>query len=100
MISFLTLMSVNKRIKKASLVYFIVQRVGSLRIIRGGVVSEKTGIRSKCVVLGLVLKMGLAPLHNWAPALVIKMSEGLRYIFLTWQKVAPLFLILTTTSKS
>lgn len=100
MISFLWLLTINKRLKKSSLVYFIIQRVGSLSLLAGRIVAEISGVMHKLVVLGLVLKIGLAPLHNWAPTLVVKMRIWFSYIFLTWQKVAPLFLMMTTTPKS
>ena len=42
---------------------------------------------------GLMIKMGLLPLHYWVPAVVDNLPQGGLYLLLRWQKVAPLTLI-------
>lgn len=87
-ISFLPLLSKRWSNKKDSILYFIVQSLGSLIILVGGVLCDAL------IVWGLLLKGGLAPFHYWGVILAAKMSSFLAYMFLTWQKIAPLFILL------
>ena len=41
---------------------------------------------------GLIIKMGLLPLHYWVPAVVDNLTLRGLYLLLSWQKVAPLAL--------
>lgn len=41
---------------------------------------------------GLLIKMGLLPLHYWVPAVVTNLPPGKLYLLLSWQKIAPLSL--------
>ena len=56
-------------------------------------------IMQKCLGLGLALKVGLAPLHFWGPSVVAQIRSPNAYLFLVWQKIAPLFLLLMTSNK-
>nr|BBC28344.1 NADH dehydrogenase subunit 2 [Encrasicholina pseudoheteroloba] len=57
-------------------------------------------ITSSMTMTALALKVGLAPLHLWLPEVLqgITLSTGL--ILSTWQKLAPLALIIQTASHS
>ena len=87
------------RSKKNALIYFIVQSVGSLSIFAGGVISDIRSFTMKWIVLGLLIKLSLVPFHFWGPLLLIKMDELISIIFLTWQKIAPAFLLMIASSK-
>jgi len=52
--------------KSSAMIYFVVQSVGSLCLLFGCLAS--VGIRGGLAVLGIVLKLGVAPLHFWMPA--------------------------------
>jgi len=99
MMSFITFITYKWTAKKTGLLYFIVQRVGSLIILRGGVFSGWCGFLGKWLTLGILLKTRLAPLHFWGAELITKLSNFVSFVFLTWQKIAPIFLLLFTTPK-
>nr|YP_010545682.1 NADH dehydrogenase subunit 2 [Mopalia retifera]UYG48478.1 NADH dehydrogenase subunit 2 [Mopalia retifera] len=48
---------------------------------------------SGLVFFGLLMKLGGAPLHFWVPSVVAGLSWFSNFLLLTWQKVAPLFMI-------
>ena len=49
--------------KKQAIIYFIVQRVGSIVILRRAIMAEhKTSIIT-FILLGIVMKLGAAPIH-------------------------------------
>lgn len=99
LISFLLVINQNWLTKRTSIIYFIVQRVGSLSILGGGFISDWCGMIDSCVTLGLLLKTRLAPLHFWGALLLAKLTKLPGYFFLTWQKIAPLFMLFLTTTK-
>nr|QJQ72490.1 NADH dehydrogenase subunit 2 [Gerres decacanthus] len=46
------------------------------------------------LTIGLALKLGLAPLHSWLPEVLQGLDLGTGLIVATWQKLAPLALLL------
>ena len=99
LISFLPLLSSSWSVKKLTILYFLVQSVGSLSLLIRGIVMDHRNILYKGLLLGLLLKGGFAPLHFWGPLLVNKLNKIQTFTFLTWQKIAPLFLLLTLFQK-
>jgi len=77
--------------KKASMLYFVAQRLGSLLILFGSLVCM--GVVGILTVLGLVLKLGLVPVHFWVPPVVGRLGRAGLVALLTWQKLAPLSLL-------
>ena len=100
LICFIPLITKKIEAKKTRLLYFVVQRVGSLIILRGGVLRDWNTTLRKWVTFGVLLKRRLAPFHFWGAALVSKLSEITSFIFLTWQKIAPLLIMLLSTGKN
>ena len=98
-ISFITLFSSKWSAKKRCIVYFIVQRVGSLIILRRGVMSDRRKIAT-WIILGIALKARIAPLHFWGGIIITRLTSSTAFIFLTWQKIAPAFLLFVTRPKS
>ena len=99
LISFLPLLTQQWSVKKVRILYFIVQSVGSLSLLAGGVISDRTDSYRKWVTIGLLLKASLSPLHFWGAPLVIVLNKWMGYFFLTWQKAAPVALLITVTTK-
>ena len=99
LISFLPLITQKWNVKKIRIIYFIVQRVGSLTILSGGVMSDRTVYFRKWVSLGLLLKARLAPIHFWGAPVIVTLNKLLSFIFLTWQKIAPVMLLIRVTAK-
>nr|UYK52092.1 NADH dehydrogenase subunit 2 [Leptocimbex sp. CSCS-Hym-MC0166] len=52
------------------------------------------------IQISLLMKLGAAPLHWWIPKIINFMNWKNCFILLTWQKLAPLFLIYLTKSSS
>ena len=100
LISFLALATQRWTRKKWGILYFVVQSVGSLIIIGGGIRVDRRGFICKIITVGLLLKAGLAPLHYWAPMLISVLSKHITICFLTWQKIAPILLLSITTGKN
>ena len=91
LIGFLPIALSRQQNKKAAISYFIVQSTGSLMMLYGGIVRVPGSI-AVCL-LGLLLKMGLAPVHFWVPAVARRMRYPYVCVLLTWQKVAPVSLV-------
>merc|ERR1719309_1372389 len=70
---------------------FVVQSIGSLLLLYGGI-----NIAAAIVTcfLGVLLKIGLTPLHFWVPPVASKLSPMGLGTLLSWQKLAPLSLLL------
>ena len=66
--------------KKPAIYYFVVQSVGSLLLLFGGI--SVTIVISLCM-FGLLLKMGLAPLHFWVPPVAGRLSRARFGLLLT-----------------
>ena len=79
LISFLPLIVSDRVNKKNAILYFVIQSVGSLIILSGGIVE----VMIYCVAGGLLLKGGLAPFHFWGPILIVNLSKINALIFLT-----------------
>ena len=100
LISFIRLIAAKWTSKKIAILYFIMQRVGSLIILAGGVRVDCASYIRKWVLGGLLLKASLAPFHFWGVALIPCLRNRHNITFQTWQKIVPIFLILETTTKS
>ena len=69
-------------------------------ILSGGLSSDSSNPVATWILLGLLIKTRISPFHFWGAALVTKLDGISTFIFLTWQKVAPLYLIFVSTSKN
>ena len=49
------------------------------------------------LLIGVVFKIGLMPLHFWVPCVVINLSRFNLYLLMSWQKIGPIVIILTST---
>lgn len=87
--------SSNWNSKKECILYFIVQSVGSLIILSGGLFMF--------ILLwspfGFALKMGISPIHFWGGPVVVKLKNIHALLLLTWQKLAPLSVFIRSTTK-
>ena len=68
-----------------SLTYLLWQSVGSAFLILSLAFNDE-----KWFMLGLIVKLGVAPFHFWLPKILVSVSWGLLLIVVTIQKVAPL----------
>lgn len=84
--------------KKITMIYFMVQSVGSLTVLAGGLTDNS--LTSKWITTGLLLKASFAPFHFWGVSLIAVLRKINSFLFLTWQKIIPLTLLLIVTPKT
>nr|YP_009412977.1 NADH dehydrogenase subunit 2 [Vaejovis smithi]APW29069.1 NADH dehydrogenase subunit 2 [Vaejovis smithi] len=97
LLSFLPLMASEKSSGGAEscIKYFLVQSMASLMILISSVFVFSILMFNSVdmIFIGLSIKLGVAPFHYWFPSVM----EGLNWIccmvLMTWQKLAPLFLM-------
>nr|ARH55106.1 NADH dehydrogenase subunit 2 [Niptus hololeucus] len=89
---------------ESSLKYFIIQALASMilmfSIISTSLVSSfffETEILM-IMNLALMIKMGMAPFHFWFPEIIDGLNWMNCLILLTWQKIAPMMLIILNTA--
>ena len=99
LISFLPLIHSKWNCKKVRLLYFIMQGVGSLSILARGLMFDRRTLLMKWIIFGLLLKSALSPFHFWGVVIASRLTNLLNYLFLTWQKITPLFLIPVVATK-
>nr|YP_009572098.1 NADH dehydrogenase subunit 2 [Umbonium thomasi]QBI37693.1 NADH dehydrogenase subunit 2 [Umbonium thomasi] len=86
--------------------YFVIQALGSGMIMAGSLFSfslfltwESCSIISftgvVILIFGLMLKLGSFPFHFWLPSVMAGISWLSCLVLTTWQKLAPLFLLMT-----
>nr|YP_010490510.1 NADH dehydrogenase subunit 2 [Regioscalpellum regium]UWM12996.1 NADH dehydrogenase subunit 2 [Regioscalpellum regium] len=90
----------NKKSSEASIKYFIIQSIASTFFLLFCFLFYETQTSSfmssnlmSIITLTLGLKMGLSPLHFWFPEVLEGLNWSNTLIMLTWQKVAPLFIL-------
>ena len=104
LIGFLPLMLIRKLYSEseAGVKYFIVQSLGSIFFLFGRMFSYRltntwdcpTGVIGQIMIVGgLLIKLGRAPFHRWLPGVMASLRWFSCFIISTWQKLAPLFLL-------
>jgi len=93
LISFVPAAINKEKRKKPAITYFIAQRCGSLIILLGGLILDSSLLSKAIILLGIVLKIGLIPLHYWVPLIANSLKNFFLYVLLSWQKIAPLSII-------
>lgn len=94
LLGFIILIISNKDNERA-LKYFVIQSLGSVVLISSSFLSENFSINSIQILinLSLLLKLGAAPLHFWLPVIIENLNKYQLTFLLTWQKLAPLYLL-------
>nr|NP_009251.1 NADH dehydrogenase subunit 2 [Platynereis dumerilii]AAF02688.1 NADH dehydrogenase subunit 2 [Platynereis dumerilii] len=89
---------------EASVKYFIIQAIGSGVMLMAGVMSMSAPssalmkhTTSLMFLLSMVVKLGMAPCHQWLPHVMSSMSWLMCLVLSTWQKVSPLMMLNTIT---
>nr|YP_010454086.1 NADH dehydrogenase subunit 2 [Eumandya parva]QXJ42063.1 NADH dehydrogenase subunit 2 [Eumandya parva] len=104
LMSFLPLMNIKGKMleAEASMKYFIIQSMSSSMLIFGSIImyiynltwySMFNNMMSILILLSLTLKLGGAPMHFWLPNISKQMPWSILFLLLTWQKLAPLFML-------
>nr|YP_514794.2 NADH dehydrogenase subunit 2 [Sepia officinalis] len=109
LMGFLPLMNIKGKMleAEASMKYFIIQSLGSSVLIISSLIMYNYSLSwhsmfnsnlSILLILSLILKLGGAPMHFWLPNLTKQMTWLILFLILTWQKLAPLFMIMLINS--
>nr|AAU13934.1 NADH dehydrogenase subunit 2 [Bothropolys sp. SP-2004] len=92
----------NQQGNEATLKYFLIQAFASiflltsilLMVMKNYFIFPLPFINHMLTTM-ILLKMGAAPFHFWFPAIIQGLNWQNCFILMTWQKLAPLFIILT-----
>nr|WNH37231.1 NADH dehydrogenase subunit 2 [Synchiropus goodenbeani] len=95
----------HPRAAEATTKYFIVQAAAAAMILFSAVIKAwimgewiinpfSEPISTSLLILALALKLGLAPTHSWLPDVMQGLNLTTGMILSTWQKIAPLALML------
>nr|WPS67109.1 NADH dehydrogenase subunit 2 [Bradybatus sp.] len=92
-----------KNTSEAMIKYFIIQTMASTMLLFSvlifQLIKEINLAYSTYLLLNsaLFMKMGAAPFHFWYPEILSGLSWENNFIMLTWQKIAPMILIINTS---
>lgn len=95
-IAFLPLI-IHKKYKNrsaAAITYFLVQRVSRLILIFSILIKRQIYIINEIITIRLLIKLGGAPFHIWVPEVISKLTWNRCLIISTWQKIAPLSMLI------
>lgn len=111
LIAFIPILVYRKGItrRESAVKYFIAQAIGSAFLILGRLIgfrprfswnfidfsAHSYSISLLIVNLALILKIGAFPLHYWLPSVIAGLQWMSCLILVTWQKVAPVFLMIS-----
>lgn len=78
---------------ESSIKYFLIQTLASIIILLRSVLIKFSFDFRRALTVGLLIKLGAAPFHNWVIRLVRIIDWGSLFIFLTFQKIIPLIIL-------
>ena len=88
---------------EASIKYFLSQALGSILILLGiRILYQPISqiIPIWVITVAILIKLGMAPCHFWYPSVIASLSWTNCIILSTWQKLAPLSLLIITLYKT
>lgn len=97
--AFLFLITLDIKNKKIIFIYYLIQIISSSLIVISVLINLLLNYSASLIldiilITGLILKIGVPPLHSWLPALCLFIKWNIIIIILTIQKVIP-FIILS-----
>ena len=84
----------DENLKKTCMVYYVTQSVGSLLVVTAGLLGDVNSWLQVILMVGVIIKMGAMPFHFWVPIVLTKLKKLGVYVIQTWQKVAPIGLMI------
>nr|YP_010310374.1 NADH dehydrogenase subunit 2 [Camptopus lateralis]UMY75909.1 NADH dehydrogenase subunit 2 [Camptopus lateralis] len=103
LMSFIPLISKskNKSSSQAMMIYFLTQSIGSITLLFSILIKPMIFINSSLteeimtvmMMMGVMIKTGIAPFHSWLPEMMSNLNWMEAMILMTWQKLAPLFVL-------
>nr|AFV13083.1 NADH dehydrogenase subunit 2 [Monocellicampa pruni] len=106
LMSFIPLMFNFKKSSNSIMMYFITQALASSLILFSTLMMKietnlvKLNMMFSMIQLSLLIKLGAAPMHWWSPKTFINLNWKMGFIFLTWQKIAPLILLTSSLNNN
>ena len=104
LISFIPLLMSKPTINstEASIKYFIIQALASVILLLSIIIINTIPISIIYIILisALLVKIGAAPFHQWVPNVISAISWSNVLIILTWQKIAPIFILIKSIISS
>nr|YP_002727936.1 NADH dehydrogenase subunit 2 [Orius niger]ABZ02073.1 NADH dehydrogenase subunit 2 [Orius niger] len=88
----------NNKSAESSMIYFLTQSMSSM-IMLFSISMNFMMENNILLIMSLMIKMGAAPFHMWFTEMINKMSWMNCLVLMTWQKVAPMFIMSNTSSK-
>lgn len=98
------------RRREATLKYFLIQAFRAALLLKGATLNlwikgnwrleriTKTPICYYIITIAIIIKLGLAPCHFWFPDVLRGLPFLQGIIIACWQKIAPMFILLSITS--
>nr|YP_009485708.1 NADH dehydrogenase subunit 2 [Rhynocoris incertis]AVZ00844.1 NADH dehydrogenase subunit 2 [Rhynocoris incertis] len=103
MVSFIPLIYKEKMktTHESCMIYFLIQSMGSIIMLFSILINSSTmnspyvgeGLFSMVISMSMLMKMGAPPFHFWFPEIAEKMSWPSCFLLMTWQKVAPMYIM-------
>nr|AXS65791.1 NADH dehydrogenase subunit 2 [Curculionoidea sp. 10 KM-2017] len=103
LLSFIPLISKYKNLysSESAIKYFMIQAIASIILLMSMIIfSMNFSLNNSSLMMNsaLFLKMGAAPFHFWMPEIIEGLSWFLTFTMLTWQKIAPMILLMYNIS--
>nr|YP_009485338.1 NADH dehydrogenase subunit 2 [Dinorhynchus dybowskyi]AVA07532.1 NADH dehydrogenase subunit 2 [Dinorhynchus dybowskyi] len=100
MMSFIPLIlsEVNKSSSEAAMIYFLTQSVSSMLLMAMILTTMCKYLIwgetiNSIISFSIFIKLGVAPFHMWMPKMMNKMSWMKCSLLMTWQKIAPMYML-------
>nr|YP_011010420.1 NADH dehydrogenase subunit 2 [Metrocoris tenuicornis]WPW47035.1 NADH dehydrogenase subunit 2 [Metrocoris tenuicornis] len=110
MMSFIPMMEKNNNYlsSESKMMYFLMQSMSSIMFIFMVIMNPLIMIKEKntdnmimnIITMSMMMKMGAAPIHMWFVNIMNKMNWNNCLIMMTWQKIAPMFILSNTIQNS
>nr|AGV04741.1 NADH dehydrogenase subunit 2 [Neomysis orientalis] len=100
---FIMIMTLDKEFysMESLIKYFLIQTLSSQFFLLNVMIMSSYKLTSmKFMALILLLKLGMPPLHWWFPSVAQNLSWDVNVVFMTLQKIAPLFILQIVSSLS
>nr|QZR91902.1 NADH dehydrogenase subunit 2 [Mileewa rufivena] len=94
LMSFIPLMSGGVMGSESSMKYFIVQSISSSMLVLAIMLTISMNMKYNYILMiSLIMKMGIAPFHNWVLSIVNSLNYNLMLVLFTIMKIAPLVML-------
>lgn len=108
LLSFIPLIANTNNLQEteARVKYFIIQAVGRGLILTAGIISlsplnnsNERFIPRLIFIIRIIIKLGIAPCHQWLPHVMARIPWIICIILATWQKISPIMILVLISPK-